>query len=1057
MNSKCIRSLLACMVITLLSSTAWAQGTGTIYGTIIDPSGLPVPNCKVKGVLLERTVIRTAITSAEGYYVLPSAPVGTYTISAEAAGFKSYTRTGVVLTTDQNVRVDVKLEIGSVTQSVEVSAAAPLVDTRSSTLGTLIDSRRITDLPLNGRNILQLAVLLPGTTQVNAAQMFTGYASGPTMSVSGSRTNENVFLFDGSLYHQLYRNTGLNYPPPDAMQEVKVLTNSFSAEYGRNAGSVFEAVTKSGTNKLHGSAWEFVRNNAFNARNFFQGSTIPKLVQNQFGGTLGGPILKNKLFVFGSYEGLRVRTTGLTASAYPATAAERAGDFSQAGQPVVDPLTGQPFLNNQIPIGRFDPVAVNLLGVMPLPTLSNGQYVAAYSNPQNNDQGLVRVDYNMGRHTIFGRFNYNRAAVSTIAGSIPSYMPVTQPLTSPNLSGADTIMIRPNLLLNFRAAWNSMKAGSQSGNDHHISEYGSNFPVLQGPKLSPEIDISGRLSLGYEGVDYADQTRTLQVSPNIQWIKGRHSIKTGFEFVRETYNSYSWADTGGAWSFTGYATGSPMADFVLGLPATLTVQNPAIFFNVHGSLYYSYFQDDWKISPRLSLNLGLRYELSPPWQPDSGWNETIRPGVQSIVFPNAPVGQLFFGDPGVTLAGYAYDKNNLAPRVGFAWDIFGNGRTVLRSAFGVFYEQYNMDAIWGMYNYPYQDNVLVDAPPSLVNPLANYGSIPTTIKLDKNLAFPAGIGVAFTDPTLRSPYIYDVNVNVQREVTKDLMIQVGYVSKLSHKLPGGIDTNPAIYAPGATLANIDSRRLLPQFGENWMYTGQLNANYHSLQVQGTKRFSSGFSLQGAYAFSKSLDLGSNIANGPVVPQPLNIHTQYGLSDFYAKHVASLSGIWDIPTLKSNAVTRAILGGWQADGLVTLYSGSPVNPLLGSDVALSGTPNQRPTVIGNPVLPSSRSLQAKLDAWFDRTVFVSPAAGTYGNAGRNSLIGPGSATANFAFVRNFKLPRESMRLQFRSEYFNLFNRVNLGGPSANFASGARMGRITSAGSPRVLQFALKLEL
>src|SRR5579872_4277070 len=425
-----------------------AQDTGTIVGTVRDPAALVIANAKVTATLKERGVTRTVTADAEGNYVLPLLPIGTYTITVEQQGFKTFSQAGIGLTANENARVDAKLEVGSVSQEVAVTAEASLVDSRSSTVGTLIDSRRVVDLPINGRNIIALASTLPGVAAVSAPETFTGDRSGPTVSVSGSRQNENLFLFDGADYNAVFRNTGLNYPPPDALQEVKVLTNSFSAEYGRNAGAVFNVVTKSGTNQIHGSAWEFLRNQDLNARTFFAPSAKPQLIQNQFGAAAGGPILRNKLFIFGSYEGLRIRPAALGTSAFPLTAAERAGDFSGSPKPVMDPLTNAPFPNNQIPASRIDPVAAKLSSpnLMPLPNAPGGSLVTTFPEPQNNDQGLLRLDYNAGAHTIEGRYNQNFAGQIATAGNVPSYLPLNETMRVQSAIVGDTWVIKPQLL-----------------------------------------------------------------------------------------------------------------------------------------------------------------------------------------------------------------------------------------------------------------------------------------------------------------------------------------------------------------------------------------------------------------------------------------------------------------------------------------------------------------------------------------------------------------------------------------------------------------------------------
>src|SRR5262249_35883220 len=432
------RQFFLCMTCYTLS--ALAQGVGTIHGTVTDASGKTVANAKITAVLADRGTTRTIDTDDQGAYVFPSLPVGMYELRIEASGFKTSSRSGVQLTANENARVDATLEIGALNQSVSVVAEAAQVDSRSSTVGTLIDSRRVVELPINGRNIIALAGLLPGASQVSAPQTFTGDRSGPTLSISGSRGNENLFLFDGAEFNAAFRNTGLNYPPPDALQEVNVLTNTFSAEYGRNAGSVLNVVTRSGTNRIHGDVWEFLRNQALNARNFFAPSKKPQLIQNQYGATAGAPIRKDKLFIFGALESLRVRPASLASAAFPLTAAERAGDFSATTAAIRDPNTNQPFPNRQIPVQRFDPIAAKILstGLMPLPNSPGGQLVTTYPSPQNNDSFITRVDYNLGRNTIDGHYNYNLATQSSYTGDVPTYLPVANRALSQHGTIGDT-------------------------------------------------------------------------------------------------------------------------------------------------------------------------------------------------------------------------------------------------------------------------------------------------------------------------------------------------------------------------------------------------------------------------------------------------------------------------------------------------------------------------------------------------------------------------------------------------------------------------------------------
>jgi len=1043
-----------CLCLAVLSAVAvLAQGTGTIHGTVTDPTGLAIPHAKVTATLVERSTARRVGADAQGGYVLPLLPVGTYTIAVEAAGFKQFTQQSVTLTANQNARVDARLEVGALSESVSVTAEAPLIDSRSSTVGRLIDVRRVLELPMNGRNVIALAAGLPGVSQVSAPQMFTGDRSGPTLSISGSRGNQNLFLFDGAQFNAVFRNTGLNFPPPDALQEVMVLTNSFGAEYGRNAGSIFNVVSKSGTNELHGVAWEFLRNHKLNARNFFAPSQKPQLIQNQFGAASGGPIRKDRLFVFGSYEGLRVRPASLSTSAFPLTAAERAGNFTNT---IRDPLGGT-FANNQVPTARFDTVSRNILtrDLMPLPNTPAGQFITTFPTPQNDEQFLVRVDYNLSKHTIDGRYNYNLATERDRAGDVPAYLPLDRRAKVQSITLGDTWSLRPTLLNNARLGFNRVNSSIDNLNPLHLTDLGGNFPLL-GPKIPPSITLTGRMTLGSgSSVDAIIVNESLQFTDSIHWTRGRHTVKTGFELLKLRYLNRSFFLTMGTFNFSGNITGNNAADFLLGRPESMQVASPVLEQSGNQTNTYYFAQDDWRIHQRLTLNLGFRYELSLPWvHPQNYWG-TLHPGKQSQVIRTAPLGLVFPGDPGVPRGLIRTDYNNLAPRIGFAWDPFGDGRTSVRGAYGLFFETINSDIIQNT-GQPYRYTFTIQSPFGLSDPLRGQPAIPLTV----NTQNPQFIGlqeIFFPDPGLRTPYVQHFNLNVQREVAKDVAVQIAYVGKLGRKLLMGVSANPALFGPGATLANLNQRRLLPAFGNNSKISSQANSTYHALQVEVNKRLSRGLTFQGAYTWSRSIDMASGIALGAAVPNVFDLATQFGLSDFHAKHIGSFSWIWDLPALRSAAAPlRAVAGGWQLNGLYAARSGRPINIVAGRDVALSGTPNQRPNVVGEHRLADERPRGEKIAAWFNRSAFALAANGALGNVGRNVLLGPPSAEMNLGVYKHIDLPgREGLRLQFRSEFFNVFNNVNLGNPNTSVGGGAAMGRITSAGQARVIQFALKL--
>ncbi len=1035
-----------------------AQGTGVIYGTVTDPSGAGIAGASVEAVLTERGTTRSGTTGATGDYVFAAMPIGTYEIRVSVAGFQQFNRQSVTLTANQNLRVDAMLTVGNVSESITVQAEAPLIDSRTAVMGTMIDDRRLTELPTNGRNIISLALLVPGTSSVSDPQTFTGDRSGPTVSMSGTKANFNLFLFDGQDYQAVFRNTGLNYPPPDALQEVKVLTSSFSAEYGHNAGGVFNVVTKSGTNDLHGSVWEFVRNSSFNARNFFAKST-PQLAQNQFGAAAGGPIQKDKLFVFGSYEGLRIRQESLATGAFPLTANERAGNFS--GQKAVnDPLTGAPFPGNIIPTSRFDPAAQSILdrpGLMPLPNAAADSLIQTYARPQDNDQGLIRVDYSLGtKHLITARYNHSYATQISIGGDVPTYETIFNWARVQATTVSDTWTVTPNMVNEFRLGYNRFTPTYEVQNGFSLRDLGGNYPVLNEVPIPPVIDIQSRLTLGTGSSIQAQLVNeTQQLKDILNWNHGRHSFKFGFEVFRKRYLNRGYYQSMGVFDFNGEITGNSAVDFLLGRPSTAQVAMPLTEQGGVQTTFSQFIQDDWRVNSRLTLSLGLRYEVPLPWVHPQNYWATFRLGQQSRVFPNAPLGLVYYGDEGIPRGMVQTDKNNFAPRVGFAWDVFGDGRTSVRGSFGVFYDLISANIIQN-FSQPFRYTYTYNTPYSLSDPLRGQAPLPLTT----NMSNPEFFGLPtmkFPDPGLRTPYVEQVNLSVQREILRNTVLEAAYVGKFGHKLPYTNEFNPAIYTPGATLSTLDNYRMIYGWGSLGSMQTSANSNYHALQVQGSKRFANRFSLQGAYTFSKAIDQNSSTSGeSPIAPNPFDLRAERGLAGFNAKHIASLSWIVELPSFAGqSAIVRFVAGGWQWNGLLHVRSGLPLNPTVGSsDIALSGTKSQRPNVVGEWRIEGDRARAEKIARWFNSGAFARPATGTFGNAGRNVIIGPGSAAANVGLFKNFPVPlREGMKVQFRSEFFNVLNRVNLGNP--NTTVGGSMGRITSAGSPRVLQFALKL--
>jgi hypothetical protein len=1039
--------------VLLASSALLAQDTGSLYGTVTDPNGAAVPNARVTATSVERGNVRTATSNALGEWTLTLMPLGGYNIRVEAQGFKAFDQKAVALALDQNVKIDARLEIGATSDTITVTAEAPLVDSRSSALGANVESAVIQEMPMNGRNIFDMATLLPGISSVSDPQTFTNDRQGPTYTTSGSRTADNLMLFDGSTYVALFRNTGLNYPPPDAIQEVHIRTSNFTAEFGRNSGTAMNVVTKSGTNQYHGSGWEYFRNGALNARTFFA-KTVNKLVQNQYGGTGGGPLKKNKLFFFASYQGLKVRTAALSSSAKPLTSNESNGIFSSK---ITDPLNNNtPFASNTIPSFRFDPIAVKLNQLIQPANSANGTLVATYAAPQDDDQGLIRADYYAGRHAIDARYNEVYSRDQKSSGNVPSYERIGDDTWYHTASIGDTLPISPTLLNVTRLAYNRFGGTVSVLTPYSLHSLGSLLPEF-GPPTPSEINVSSRFDIGNTSAAPAILVnQSIDLSESISWIHGAHTFKGGIQYLRLQYLNRSFFQTQGGFTFSGIFTGNSAADFLLGTAQTLAISAPALEQAGKQNSLYSYFQDDWRISRRLTLNLGLRYELPFPWyQPNDWWGSFI-PGEKSTVYPTAPTGLVFPGDPGVPRGLVPTPSHNFAPRLGFAWDTFGDGKTAVRGGFGVFYNAITSNIIQNG-TQPFRYSYTINAPYSLVDPLRGYGAIPNYVTaVNPVFTLNPPPQLVFPSPSLSTPYTVQYNLTVQRQIVRDLVLETAYVGKLGRKLLTDISYNPAIYATGATVANENSRVLYPGFGNITMMGTFANSDYNALQVRVMKRLSRGFMVTGTYTFSKSMDeSSSSVTDTAAIPNPFNLHSEWGLSDFYAKHIASFAGTWNMPKLlHHNVFVREGLGGWNLSMRFTSRTGNPLNIVTGADNAFSGTPKQRPNVTGDPVLSTDRTRAQMVAQWFDPTVFAAPTGGTYGNLGRNALIGPGMSSTNAALLKNFPFShRENVYVQFRLEAFSLFNMPIFSNPGTTM--GSSLGKITSASGDRELQLATKI--
>jgi Carboxypeptidase regulatory-like domain/TonB dependent receptor len=894
-----LRVLLFTLAAAYLGSFANAQGTtAQIVGKVADQTGAAIPNAAIDVQNTGTSLGRTVTSSATGEYVIPSLPLGSYRLKAVAAGFKTYAQSGIVLEDGQSARLDVTLQIGSATEIVQVSAAAVQVDTSSASIRTEVDATQIEELPLNTRDTLQLITLVPGVGDATLPVAVINQRSGPTFSVNGSRINGSEVSLDGAIFVTALYNRPANLPNPDSIGEFSLLTNSYGAEYGHASGGAFVAISKSGTNAFHGSAWEFLRNDALNARNWFAPApqAKPILKQNQFGVAGGGPILKNKAFFYATYEGLRIHQVTLFNLATN-TPAERAGTFAK---PITDPFTGQPYPYNsttggyQIPQSEWDPMSVAFMNTyIPVASATTGLYSGQVATPTSGNQYTVRLDYNTTKHdqTYVRFFHMNDSAVSP-----PPYASYLSPtdydlFSEPDWGTTvrDTHTFTPNLIGDFGYSdTNITTNGTPEGTVVTAAQMGAQYST-GGYNVSPDVTVSGVTSFG-SGNPWYENSALKQADAKLSWVKGRHLWQFGATALREA-EEINWIDTNssGNPTFSGVETGNNWADYLIGKPISFGQYTP-YYGNEHSVQLGFYAQDTFKVSSRLTLNLGIRYDAIFPWREiehDSAAVVLTNPSYQSTRFPTAPPGLSFPGDPGIPQGTIFMDKSDFAPRLGFSYDVFGDGKTAIRGGYGMFYNAPGAITMANEIESPPFEPELVFTPNTFSNPYGGTGYTDPFpypyLNPGKNPLFVFPAQYYAPDPNLKNSFIQQYNFNVQHEFPKDFMVQAAYVGSLGDRLWDGYQANAAPYSAGGSAANAQARRpFLPQYYGGITRVASIGySNYNSLQVTARKRLSAGYTMQFAYTYAKSLDAGSYAdADGATEQNPASpIAGEYARSDF----------------------------------------------------------------------------------------------------------------------------------------------------------------------------------
>jgi hypothetical protein len=1058
-----------CFLALVLAASVHAQTTaGRLVGTVTDESGASVPQAAVRATNLGTGVARAATTDMAGNYTVPNLAVGSYEVSIEMRGFKRFVQRPIAIEVDQTARIDARLQPGAVTESITITGGAPLVDTDKSDIGAVVENRTIVQLPLNGRNFIRLGSLLPGTTRgAPGNTVVRDRQEGEALTANGQRAEFNNYMVDGADNNSTITGVAVVVPSVDAIEEFKVQTANYSAEFGRAAGAVVNVAIKAGTNQLHGSVYEFLRNEKLDARAFFSPGRTP-LRFNLFGASAGGPLVRNKVFLFGNYEGTRERRTGTSGAQVP-TEAMRRGDFS--GQPTLfDPLALDaagnrlPFASNAIPAARINPIAARLAAVYPVPNLASDparNFLRDISSPRTRNQFHIRGDHHLSSaDQLMARVSWTKR--EDVNNAINYNGDLTRNNHRSGVLGW-THLFSPTFLNEARFS------ATGYGFDLVPEGIGTNFagelglPQFGGPDYQryPAVGVTNLASLGgNSAIPLYRHEYNYQWIDQATWTRGRHTVKAGVDIRRYGSNNVQPQNSSGGYTFTGaftaqrgatYRTG--FGDLLLGLPATQRILIPAFFDanRLRNTRVNAYVQDDINLTPSLTVNVGLRWERDGAWtEKNSRWayfdfsrGQIVYPKSLSIPF-SLPYSHRFDEVSDIK----APNNRAFAPRIGFAWRPFGNNRTVLRSAYGIFFNQPLGFVML---------NTALTPPPFLLTQTATSGTTTPELRFG---VFPGVSPTTFVprNPTLftmdprgfTNAYIQQWNFGVHREVMPSLAAKLSYVGNKGTKLERRFEANSAAPpAPGA----IAARRRYPEFQGITLQQSSSFATYHALQGQLEKQYRHGLSFMAGYTWSKSIDdtsSWSGIGPGDNLPQnPNNIRAEKGRSSFDLAHRFTLAYAYDLPVKTSRRALDLVLGGWQSAGILTLQTGFPTTVTVGGDIPNAAAGVTRANVAGSPILDASTRT---IDRWFRTEAFSSPAPFTFGNTGRNILEGPGAVGLDLSLMKVFRVT-ESHRVQFRAEAFNFANHPIFGLPNTTFANAA-FGTIWGGGGGREVQFGLK---
>jgi hypothetical protein len=1126
---KRMRFLAILVWIVGLGTIAFGQSiTGTLVGAITDQQGAVVPSAEIKATNVDTGIAHTGISNAQGEYRIEYLEVGNYVVEVKAKGFKTFLQKNVALVVDQTQRVDVPLQLGAVEDTVTVTEAPAEINTTTAELGRTIEPAEIVGLPLVNRNAYAELSLTPGV-QSNSASAQSNPSGTPNFQVGLPSTQVVVnggidggvpmvsYFLDGGINMTGLRNYGNPLPNPDALQEFRVETNNFAAQYGRMSGAVVTAVTRSGTNQFHGSLFEFNRNTDLNATPW--GSTFnPPYHRNQFGGAVGGPVRHDKAFFFFSYAGLRqVVSQQLTGGVMPTTL-EREGDFTQSkdtkGDPIIpvmpgsitkaDP-TGTPLVGTNsspncgvptegcIPSDLLDQTAANLMSkYIPLPnvTSSNGYshtYTGFFTGPTNQDEYLGKYDQVLGDkdHVAVSYFYLNTKQNAFGNGNIPY---TTNPSFGKQqvVNMSDIHTFGPTTANQGWFTFTRVAGGRVNLPAVGLEDLGSSF-TTQGPKTLPDLSVSNYFSSGGALAGPVSDTDFYSLRDMVSMTKGKHALAYGAEVSLEKDMVVGNLDNFGIFTFATSApttTGNPLSDFITGQVSTMEQDTP--YHGLISNWYFAfYLQDTYRVTPRLTLNLGLRYDVQTSPVESSDLTATFIPGLQSTKIPVAPLGMLFPGDKGVPRGIAPNQWHHVSPRIGIAWDPFGDGKTAVRAGAGLFYgsvsgNEWNQPAN----AQPFAVRQTFNSIASLTNVYGNPSSFPNGdpfpyIYSPAAPRFLPAASIETIAPDYKWPLVYQLNGAIQRQLPHNVSATIAYVGTLSHHLPFMEDKNYAPYAPGASTsqASINARRPYDPgvLGQITYDESNETASYHSLQISASRPLTHNLLLNGFYVLGHAFQSVNESAIGQATAQDFdNLWEERGPTDNDRRHVASISGMWNLDYYKgSNFIMKNVVNGWTISPIVSLQSGAPFTATTGSNKNFDSSNNNRPDLVSgvNAFLDPHRSRSSAAAEWFNTAAFVANGpgvpggigpGGADGNAPRDYLRAPGYRDVDLGILRDFRFER-GITFQLRGEATNAFNLVSLNAPSSSgppaavgkAPSSATFGKITGAASPRLIQIGARL--